>query len=259
MKMPRWSVLLCVVTFAATAVAESDTDSFKKSVLEITGMLRDALDVEFKQQIALDALIKEVGQDKAHKIISDAMALPLYKNGDQVDFLEGGKEVKGKIGEIGKDTVSVITDDGGASVVIKDLPTNDQRRLGYNPADAAEAILPALAATLQSNVVDQPTTTANGKPIKEGLNIVSIDAKLMKSSDNYDYVSYKVVLYNGAANDLHNITVHLSFRDAENFEVESTIDNIDAIGSKASATVTGQKMFEKGQWPKVTNYNVTTD
>lgn len=56
-----------------------------------------------------------------------------------------------------------------------------------------------------------PLTTISGEPIHEGLNIVGVDAKVVEPGDTYDYVGWKVVLYNNSDTPITDISVRIIF------------------------------------------------
>ena len=102
-------------------------------------------------------------------------------------------------------------------------------------------------------------TTTSGKPLKPGLNIISMDARVSDPGENYDHVAWKTVLYNNGDSAITDVHVHFFFDDKDDFQLEEDLDTVAKIDPHSSVTVSGNTMIKPEVWAKVDGYRVRTE
>ena len=235
-----------------------------QSALKLLELYREQMEI----QSAALALAGE-GLRQVQKFVPDDSASILKgQKVEPMDLANGKKTPVGTASEVTADAVVILHESGVTRVSFKNLTPEWRVKVGFDPVAAAKSEehirrqnaelqrLGALDAQKAAALKREELSGAQG--MKDGINIVSFDAKMVKSTVGYTYVSWQVVLFNNSARTIE-VDMAFSFRDSNDFELEKASEYGVSLAAGQKRTLTDTRIMNSDVWYKVEKYVVVTE
>ncbi len=276
-------IALCGFRVIADAPEDDIQSRAAAQAKELKDLLQDKTLSDDKRRQALDLasqalsnyadlLVADKGRETLLKLKIEALggrpAFSTYLSGTKINIttLDGKVYANATAKTWNAHSVTLLTDDGGATVPFNNLPRDVQDEFGYDPA--LDTQKPPAAASPRTGLPspdapaasdETPTSTISGGPIEPGLNIVGADAKIVEVEDADDKITWKAVLYNNSDAPITDIWVTFTFADKDDFELDHDLNKVFAVKPHESFTLTGTRQIKAATWAKVSGYRVKTE
>jgi hypothetical protein len=180
-------------------------------------------------------------------------------------MLKNGSMITGKAIAVIPEKARIQTANGVIEVPLSEIDEGYCKALFPDSATTGmEVFLEGFKATYSElHAAETPSSPApvpeDQKPLKDGLNIVDFDAKVISSDDNYSTIGWKVDLTNNSDDLMEGIDVLFSFRGKDGIEVTSVRENDVTIKPHETKTVTSTTLLKNSEWDQVDSYHVSTE